>query len=181
VNIRKDDVLTPANAISTIGLILSVHGAANIASLQGVIEIGLGRLLDIVDGSVARRTHSSHFGAIIDAIFDKLSVAAIAYQAWQYDIAPKVLISFIVVQNLINSVIAIYAEKKNLKLESSNEGKYTILLQNLALGGLALVNVLDDNTIVHVIELLSLTFGFASYALGTRATFGYFLKVKSLR
>jgi len=178
VNIRKHDVLTPANAISAIGLVLSVHGAANIDRLQGVIEIGIGRLLDAIDGPVARRTHTSRFGAILDALFDKLGIAAIAYQAWQYDVAPKTLIGFIVIQNLINSMTAIYSEQKHLKLESSKVGKYTILLQNLALGGFALTSVWNDNV---ALEFMSVGVGIIGIPMGIYATLGYLRKISLLK
>jgi phosphatidylglycerophosphate synthase len=177
VNIRRDDILTPANAVSAIGLMLSVHGAANIGRLHGVIEIGLGRLLDVIDGPVARRTHSSRFGAVLDAVFDKLAIAAIAYQAWRYGIAPKALIGFIVVQNLANSAAAIYAEKKNLRFESSTNGKYTILLQNLALGGFALANVWNNN----ILEFVSLGLGVSSIPLGIKTTIDYLRKTNFLK
>jgi phosphatidylglycerophosphate synthase len=145
------DIVTPANVITIIGLGLSAHGAAHIYKLSGVIEFGAGRILDLADGFVARRTYESRTGAILDGTVDKIAVAAIVLSALIHKAAPIVVLLIIAAYNLINMVSTIYAELMKAGPKTVRPGKYAMFLQNVALGSFILGNALNHN---HIWDML---------------------------
>lgn len=170
MEISKQDVLTPANALSTAGLLLTVVGSANIDKVSGVAMVGVGRALDLADGYVARRTHASEFGAAVDATFDKLAVAAIAVQAWRHDAAPDAVLAAVVTFNIINAVSNVYADRKGFEAKTSIDGKLGMFGQNVAVGAFALANALGDNVGVEAAGWFAFA---ASAPSSVKASIGY--------
>ena len=79
--LRGRDIATVPNLVSIAGLLLTVHGARRLHTPTGIAEVTVGRLLDLVDGYLARALdQSSQFGAGLDAIFDKAGVTAVCLQ-----------------------------------------------------------------------------------------------------
>lgn len=137
---RLSDVLTVPNAISAIGLALVLHGSARADTARGIAETAAGRLLDLVDGKIARRLdQSSEFGAGIDAAFDKAGVLAIGINEWRSGIAPKPALLAIAAQNTVNLVATAIATRLrgDEDLAPVDDGKYAMAYQNGALGAYA--------------------------------------------
>lgn len=173
MKIEKGDILTPANVTTIIGLALSIHGATQLDTAQGVAEVAVGRILDLLDGPIARATHTSRFGAVLDAGADKLAVFTILAAAWHYEVAPNALIGLVAGHNLLNVAVSLYAERQHRDLESSTAGKRSMFLENIAIAGFALAQVIVNETIQLAIVASSLAAGVAGLVVGAVATAGY--------
>ena len=65
-----------ANVVTLVGCGLSVYGARTIECRQGLMFFIIGRLMDGIDGKIARRYHSSsEFGAQLDRHAQKAKLA----------------------------------------------------------------------------------------------------------
>lgn len=169
MKITKRDVFSPANASSLIGLGLVAYGSIHITTLSGVLFIGLGRFLDIFDGKIARATHTSPFGALVDATCDKLGLAVLIPAAWISHVAPYWLLSYILIQNVANVVLSLWNAARGGIPSASRFGKHALFIQNISLGSYALGNVIDNG----FFKFLGLVLGIASIAWAVRATYGY--------
>ena len=169
MKITKHDLFSPANAISLIGLSLTIIGSINVHSLAGVLLIGLGRFIDLFDGKVARATHSSRFGAAVDATFDKIGLAFLVPAIWIAHIAPYWLLVYIIVQNVLNVIFSLIASAKKAKPSSSRFGKHAMFFQQISLGFYALGNTID----FRPFTILGLIIGIASMYWAVQATYGY--------
>lgn len=137
---RAADILTIPNAISAVGLGLVLHGSARVDTGRGIAETVIGRLLDLLDGKVARKLHqSSEFGAGIDAAFDKAGILAIGINEWRGNIAPKPALLAIAVQNAVNLTATAIATRLGGQddLAPVLDGKSAMAYQNGALGAYA--------------------------------------------
>lgn len=170
MRVTRQDILTPANAISLIGLALTIYGAFNLTSLSGVLLLGLGRFIDIFDGKVARATHSSSFGATLDATCDKIGIIILVPAAWIAQIAPYWLLVYIIVQNLVNVLFSALTAYKGGKPASSRDGKYAMFVQNISLGSYALASV----TPLGFFDIIGLVLGIISLYWAVKATYGYY-------
>lgn len=171
--ITKQDVFSPANAISLIGLTLAIYGSFNITSVSGVLLLGLGRFIDVFDGPIARRTHTSGFGALVDATCDKIGIAFLVTAVWVADYVPLWLIAYILLQNIANVVLSWITARRGMKPSASRAGKYAMFLQNISIGFYALGAVLEQGWLDWpglFIAIISLYFAF-------HATSGYFKAV----
>jgi phosphatidylglycerophosphate synthase len=178
MKVEREDILTPANVTTIIGLALTLHGAANLDSLQGIVEVGIGRGLDLVDGPLARRFHASRFGAALDGTADKLATLALLSGALYYDAVPEVFIGYVFAQNAVNAGLAVYAEHKGLNPESSIAGKRGMFFQNLALGSFALSKVIRPEW-QQSIETVSVMAAGIGIVLGAIGTWGYLKHAKT--
>ena len=169
MKVSRRDVFSPANATSLIGLALTIYGSLNITTLAGVLVLGLGRFIDIFDGKIARATHTSRFGAIVDATFDKIGLAFLVPAIWFADIAPYWLLIYILAQNVLNVILSFVATVKKAEPESSKFGKHAMFLQQISLGFYALGNTID----FRPFTLLGLIIGVGSIYWAVRATYGY--------
>lgn len=170
MEIGKEDVMSPANAISAVGFGLTVLGTAHVDRLSGVAMIGVGRTLDLVDGYVARRTHTSEFGAVVDATFDKLGMAAILIQGYRHEVAPDAVLGLIAAFNVVNAVANVYTDRKGAEAKTSKSGKYGMFGQNVAIGGFALANALGGNA---ALELVGTAAFVGSLPSATKASYDY--------
>ncbi len=140
----REDIFSAANAVTTTGLALSAYGAVNIDELSGVMLFGLGRALDVIDGKVARRYHSSEFGAKFDAVADKIAVAMVGYYAWVEEVAPEPIIATIIGVNVINACSNIYLEHVGAEPHTDPQGRDMMFAFMTALGLSALGNATDS-------------------------------------
>jgi phosphatidylglycerophosphate synthase len=170
MKITKADILSPANAISAIGLSLTIWGSFNIHTLAGVLVLGAGRFIDLFDGKVARATHTSRFGAAVDATFDKIGLAFLVPAIWIAHIAPYWLLIYILAQNILNVIFSVLASARNAKPTSSKFGKHAMFLQQISLGFYALGNTLD----FRPFTIVGLIIGIGSIYWAVQATYGYF-------
>jgi phosphatidylglycerophosphate synthase len=174
MKIHTSDVLTPANAITLVGLGMSLYGAYNLDTLSGTLIFGAGKSLDMLDGPVARRTHASDFGAAFDATADKIAIGAALVASVIHESAPLPVIGFIAAQNITNTVFTLAAEKRGLQPKTSWEGKRAMFGQGLAIGGFALAHALNN----EAVDVASWGVFAASVPLSLKATWGYIQRVR---
>ncbi len=148
------DILTIPNAISAVGLGLVLHGSSRADTGWGITETVAGRLLDLLDGKVARMLNqSSEFGAGIDAAFDKVGVLAIGVNEWRGNIAPKPALVAIAAQNAINLAATAIATRLGTDLAPVADGKAAMAYQNGALGAYAVSALLRKRNLPRASRL----------------------------
>lgn len=126
-------LFTAANAVTATGLLLTVFGSIRLDSVLGFLSILAGRLFDLVDGLVARKTGSSEFGAKLDAVADKLAVLAIVIGAWYFQLLPKWFLIFLIAQHMFVTVLVIIASVIGNPIKVSQMGKNNMFLHMLTL------------------------------------------------
>lgn len=169
MRVTKADIFSPANAVSLIGLSFTIYGAFHIESLVGVLILGTGRLIDVFDGKIARATHVSRLGAIVDATCDKIGITFLVVAVWTAHIVPVWLLVYVAAQNIMNVIISGISAARGGKPVSSRNGKYAMFVQNISIGCFALGNVIN----VQILTTLGLLLGVISLYWGVRATYGY--------
>jgi phosphatidylglycerophosphate synthase len=186
-NFRIADVFTVPNAISAVGLGLVLKGSARADTGWGIGLTVAGRLLDLLDGKVARMMNqSSQFGAGVDAAFDKAGVLAIGVNEWRYRIAPRPALLAIAAQNAVNlTATAISARLGgDDELAPVHDGKRAMGYQNAALGAYAVAALLRRRGV----PTGALTFGLTGHAnlvvgvgyYGIRASRQYVVQMRQL-
>lgn len=111
---NSKDTFTIPNAMSITGGILTWHGAGSIESTAGLSEVIIGRIIDVLDGAVARATgQTSNLGAGVDAITDKLVTGKLLYEMRQNGAAPKSVIDTIALLNTVNAAATGIANIRN--------------------------------------------------------------------
>ncbi|HUB93552.1 MAG TPA: CDP-alcohol phosphatidyltransferase family protein [Verrucomicrobiae bacterium] len=126
-SIGYSDIFTPANLITLLGAALTVIGALHFYAISGLLCVIVGRTLDLIDGPVARRTHTSQFGAIFDATADKLAGLVLLFAVYHYKIVSIVVIALIFAYHLAVSVINVLIKTK-VDVRTSTAGKATMFL-----------------------------------------------------
>lgn len=129
IAVTKKDLLAPANFVTLAGFVLTIWGSLHLATLAGVVCLAIGRALDLLDGPVARRTHTSRFGAVLDASIDKFAVLAIVTGLLGYNLAPPIIVLYILLQNGISSVFTTLASRRHIIISTSQSGKLNIFFQ----------------------------------------------------
>lgn len=177
--ITKRDVLAPANFVTIVGLALTIIGSMQLYSVFGFFSVAAGRLLDLLDGPVARHTHSSRFGAVLDATVDKLSILAIVLGLFGYALAPLWIVAYILLQNALVATLNIYSASQKIVIETVLTGKRNLFFQITSMLGFALANLAEG------LIQTALYFGsYAAFAISVtyaiRATFAYIQKQKIL-
>lgn len=182
---ETNNVITPANAISATGLGLVIFGALQEDKMKGTIIMGTGRVLDILDGKVARATDtSSSTGAMIDAVFDKLGMAIMVAKVIEQNAAPNTAIAYVVGQNAANAAISVadyLTADDEEQLQASRAGKYAMLLQGSGLGFYLLSNAAKQEQSKQVLHNIAGSLMLTSTALAGVATAGYFKEFKIRR
>ena len=174
MKIEREDLLTPANVATILGLALTLHGAASLDTVQGVAEVGIGRALDLADGPLARRFHASRFGAALDGTADKIATLGMVVGAYHYDAAPVSLLGYVLLQNAVNAGLTLYAEHKGKDPESSFAGKRGMFFQNVSIASFALANVIDSQGYSNGLESVGVISSGIGIVLGAIGTYGYF-------
>ena len=168
-SISRSDVFSPANFVSIIGLCFTLYGAFYIETLAGVLILGAGRFIDVFDGKIARATHVSPLGALVDATCDKIGMAALLPAAWFAGIAPYWLLIYIAAQNVLNIALSAMVAARGGNPAASKSGKYAMFIQNISVGFYALGNTLD----IKAFTVIGLVVGIASFYFAYQATYGY--------
>ncbi len=177
MKVTRKDVFTPANATSILGLSLTIFGSLNLTTLHGVLLLGLGRFVDIFDGKIARATHTSRFGATLDATCDKIGLAILIPATWIAQIAPYWLLVYIFVQNVLNVIISWLITRRGGSIVSSKMGKYAMFMQNISLGSYALSSVTEFSAF----SFIGLILGITSIYWAAQATYGYAQRIPAKR
>ncbi|HEY8998793.1 MAG TPA: CDP-alcohol phosphatidyltransferase family protein [Candidatus Saccharimonadales bacterium] len=124
---RTDGYVTPANAVSVVGIMLVVIGLETFADgnfWRGIILIAVGRFADLLDGAVAERTHTKGpKGEALDAGLDKIAaMAALILFAMhgQLPVIPAVLIA---VESVGIAVIVAVGVRRGVTVHPGASGK----------------------------------------------------------
>ena len=132
------EIFTWPNGISAAGFGMAVKGVQKgLDTPEGAALVFAGRVFDLLDGYVARKTgQSSDLGAGIDAVLDKLGVSLIIVDEVRRDILPKPVAAAIFAQNAANALLTAGTGKKNpeISLVPTREGKYSMFGVNASLG-----------------------------------------------
>ena len=129
------EVLSIPNAISAVGFGLVVKGSIEPDPVKATAYTTAGRALDLVDGPVARQLgQESDFGAGVDAMFDKLGMAALVGGAVYHDRIPKSAAAAMVAHNTFNAVAGITHEVRHPgeSVRPSKIGKVGLFVENIA-------------------------------------------------
>jgi phosphatidylglycerophosphate synthase len=133
---RTYGFVTPANAATVLGIVLVILGLAWVLQgrlVSGLIAVAVGRLCDVLDGFLARLTHTkSSLGESLDAGFDKVAVFCAGAVFAATHIIPLIVIGVIAVQQLAVFGMGAYAKAHHSTLHPSKEGKYTTVIIWLA-------------------------------------------------
>lgn len=125
---RTLGTVTPGNAVTLLGAVITVVGLWAFwhdSFILGFILIGAGRLGDIIDGFVARRTHtSSPFGEGLDAATDKLVILLAALVLVATEAVPLVLIIAVTILEIAIAVAVMLGRKAGAQLHPLRIGKY---------------------------------------------------------
>lgn len=120
-------VVTPGNAVSLTGAVLVGAGLRDIAKnnkTRGTILLGLGRLLDLGDGTVAELTGTkSSIGEGMDAVIDKAEIAIGLPILVANDMLPLDRAMTIGVQNLSSAFLTGVAKVRGAEIHPSRSGK----------------------------------------------------------
>lgn len=133
MRMKAADVITPANGITLVGLCLTIIGCFMLNTWLGLGLVALGKLCDNLDGFVARRTHTSEFGADMDALADKVSGVIILVSCWHFATAPMWFVVFCFIQHISVTFLAVVASAKRHPLRVVSVGKYNMFLHVSAL------------------------------------------------
>lgn len=125
----QSDLYTPANAVTLIGTVVTLAGALRLNTVSGLVFVIAGRLCDVIDGPLARRTHTSHFGAVLDATADKITGLALLIAAYHFKLAPLAFILGVFVYHLIVTIISGLTEGNHTPTQVSKAGKKAMFLQ----------------------------------------------------
>lgn len=131
--ITLTDVATPANAITIAGLAITTWGACILYAPIGLLLVLVGRSFDLIDGPVARATRRTEFSVFLDPAADKLALLAIVVAVFGYQLAPWWVVAYILLQNVITTVISVMAERRGNAVGALLPGKLNLFCQQVAL------------------------------------------------
>lgn len=171
-------VVTPPNLISLIGFGLVVYGL--VALLQeeywiGLVALGSGRLLDVVDGAVAQLTGTkSPLGELVDATIDKFGTLFTIIVFYVAGISFWWLITALLLPQVLISLVVLYKRVKNEKIHPTLVGKLSMGALWVSLVGLVMIKALTLATVhpfsVAVYAVTAISVGLGMYALWQYAT-----------
>lgn len=137
--VRTNGAITPPNAATSIGLIISSVGVYLLLTEQYVIAatfLAIGRIFDIIDGYLAELTGTkSPFGEGFDAVADKIVVFLVLLALITTQAAPLWAVTIIAVPQIITVFVVRKKRKQNIQSHPSVSGKYGVALSWLALCG----------------------------------------------
>lgn len=139
------DILTPANAITLIGMLITLVGCFWLDTSMGLALVFFGRLLDLVDGPVARATQTTKFSVFFDPTADKIALAGILTAVIYYDLAPLPIVLYIIAQNLAVSVLSIIAQRQNKAVGALIPGKLNLFLQTSSIFLFIIAHLISNN------------------------------------
>lgn len=183
---RTHGVGTPGNALSIVGFCLVIMGlwvVANHSLWQGTVLVSFGRLADILDGIIAHQTGTkSPLGKVVDATLDKIGALSALVVFATHGVLPVWLTGAILLQNIANIFVGVYAPWRKVLLNPSEAGKistagfwFTIVV----FVGARLLATSHFTTWHYPILVCGYALAACSLALGIVATGGYIIAVLS--
>jgi phosphatidylglycerophosphate synthase len=168
----RQDILTPANAITLLGLILVLVGCFYLDTWTGIILVVLGRVMDLIDGPVARATNTTKFSVFWDPTADKIALAGILAGVLYFGLAPLPIVLYVLVQNAVVAYLSIKAERRNMAVGALIPGKLNLFFQNGAIV-LFIVSHLVSGDWSTMYSVLAYSSFFISIPFGVIATQKY--------
>lgn len=175
--VSRRDVLSPANALTLLGLILTIYGCLYLTTWKGYIFALLGRNLDTLDGIVARHTHTSEFGSMLDAIADKFAMVAILIATRVNDMVPVNLWLFFLLYNSFSVIINWIAGLRGAKPGAFQSGRLSMFLSNWSIGFFVLAYVGHW----HWASVVAWTFGLVTIPISFYASLHYVYRARNPR
>ncbi len=181
--------VTPANIISICGLYLVINGIRNYGEgsvLSGVLQVGLGRLLDYFDGIVANKTSTKSFiGATMDVSVDTLEFLLVIFVLASLGTIPWVLVTIILVPKFCGAIGYSTAKMRGKAINTTGQAKIAAALTSFGLL-FFMSSSIDSNFMSQILStggwglLLFATFlSFSSVILYIKVGFTAFQQKKS--
>jgi phosphatidylglycerophosphate synthase len=165
--------VTPGNISSFAGLCLVAIGLAYIGHHHlwtGLLILGVGRLFDIVDGTLAERSGTkSPLGEGVDASFDKLAALATLVVFVAASILPWPFAVLIGLQNASTGLLSLAAKALRRTIHPLATGKIGVVVEWAALIGFALGAAAD----MQALTLIAYAVAMVSVGLNFWATLNY--------
>lgn len=183
---RTGGIVTPGNLVSMAGGLLVLSGLNDIyhgRDKRGVAKIGIGRIGDMVDGTVAEKTKTkSPTGEAVDAGIDKVLMAAAIPVLVKRDVLPKSAAGLIVAQNIASAAIAVEGKRREIGIHPSEDGKKSVAAQwgSIGLYSLAIVaRKADAPKLAEGLEAAALASLAGATLTGVSAVNDYYTDLKS--
>jgi phosphatidylglycerophosphate synthase len=125
---RTLGTVTPGNILTLAGAVITITGLVffwQAHYIVGFVLISIGRLFDILDGMVARKTKTScPFGEGLDASADKLVILLAAIVLIATQAVPIILMIAIAVLEALTGATVLLGRKIGVRLHPHKIGKY---------------------------------------------------------
>lgn len=136
---RTRGLVTPGNVITIAGALVVTAGLIVLAAHRNVwLGAGLilgGRVADLLDGYLADRTGTkSRVGEALDAIVDKLELAAVLLVLWHIHLLPDIIFVILALQALFNVGLSLAGRARKVSLHPSRSGKNGAVVEWIAAG-----------------------------------------------
>lgn len=147
-------IVSPANVITVIGLIIVIVGLGAILNQQywlGLVLVVFGRLLDIVDGVVAEATQTkSPLGEIFDAAADKIGTLLTIIVLFVADVSYWWVIIALLIPQVIIPLVIFYKKQRGIAVHPTRPGKLSMATAWVGIAGLLVAQALDGATVFTV-------------------------------
>jgi phosphatidylglycerophosphate synthase len=135
---KTDGNITPGNIVSVAGGAAVLSGLKDVykgKTKRGIIKIGIGRVGDLIDGTVADKTKTKGpKGEAVDAGVDKALMAASIPVLITRGALTLPAAGLLSAQNLASGGIALEAKKRDVTLHPSENGKKAVAAQWSTIG-----------------------------------------------
>jgi phosphatidylglycerophosphate synthase len=167
-------IVTPGNFVTILGLALTSYGLVLVLRSHlwlGLIALGMGRVLDIIDGYVADGTRTkSQLGEMLDAAVDKIVTLLTACVLIVANVAPWWAIAAPIIPHAIIPFVVFHKRTRGIQVHPSRQGKLSMATAWFGIGSLIILKA------THGFEpLAALVYALigASTALGLYALWQY--------
>ncbi len=127
--------LTVVRIIIGLSLFIFLFYFKNTSELFIISLFCVGALTDMLDGSVARGLHEeTKLGAILDSVADRILIIPIA--VYSLFTLHRWLFLLLILLEVINALLSVYAQGKNIFIKSNIFGKIKMVLQSVVFGAI---------------------------------------------
>lgn len=175
---KTKSIVTPANAITIIGLLIVLYGLSELFNQHywiAAAALAIGRMLDVLDGFVAEITGTkSQVGELLDATVDKIGTILTILAMFFAQVAPWWILTVLLIPHVIISLIVIGGRLMNVRIHPSRVGKTSMALAWLSVVGLIIVAAINVS-LPNIFAILIYLVAILSTALGLYAGATYVL------
>lgn len=154
ISAKSGGILSPANSITAIGLMMVLGGLVALLQQQFWLGLGLlaiGRLLDIVDGVVAEATKTkSPIGEVFDATVDKIGTVLTIIVMIGTGITHWVVIVALLIPQIAIPLVIFYKKQKRIAVHPTRQGKLSMALAWVGIIGLLVVKAVGDSQLLSI-------------------------------